>query len=585
MAATPTPQDDVITGTDQRDVIDALAGNDQVTGLAGSDELRGSDGDDQLYGGDGDDLLYGGAGNDIIEAGLGQDSLYGGDGNDDLRGRADGDLLYGGRGDDMFSAPGIFVIDTQLADMTFDFARDRQYGLQVYDAFLVRTAHDLLIVSGDGRDYVPLGTVRLNDLEFQTSPVVLFQTYYLYDKFMGRKPTTDEYLYWQGRSDGGVATTVRNAILDSAEGAAVFADRVQATYRELTGRAATSTEIQHWRDVYHGQANYSDMGYRALRSGIIGENQDAVSQVISGEYQTFFGRAPTGIEIALWKGHFASTPGPSDPWGYSENFATVGTLIDALMTDPSGFGRVLQLDGTSGADVFVLPAGFTNVHIRGFDPTQDRISFAGTAFAAVDPRDPSLARQVWDINESWFDGGTMKSGGDVLIELDATHRILIEGTGTFSRFAALDREQYLSGTTKVIDDYYQAYFGRYALTSEISTWNHLFEDGATYDTLTGTLLTSAESSAHGTQHLSGTAGADQFTFAGGTSHAVISGFDPAADTIVTQAWAPGLDPMTVAREVKALDGGIDVLIELGGDHTLLIEAMTLASLETSNFVF
>jgi Ca2+-binding RTX toxin-like protein len=64
--------------------------------------LDGGDGNDTLTGRGGNDLLLGGAGDDTLSGGAGTDRLEGGDGNDTLQGSSGADYLDGGNGSDTY---------------------------------------------------------------------------------------------------------------------------------------------------------------------------------------------------------------------------------------------------------------------------------------------------------------------------------------------------------------------------------------------------------------------------------------------------------------------------------------------------
>ena len=572
MATTPTDQDDVITGTEQRDVVDALAGNDVVHGLGGNDDLSGGDGNDEVFGdagndsiggNAGDDILHGGADDDILDGVGGHDVIYGDAGDDWLEGGPGDDILIGGTGNDHFygnlrqlgfNGYDTAVVNTTVSDALIEFGRG-----QPYDP--VETGGNLVpfVISSDGIDgFEGIRAIRFNDTEFSASGLELLQTRYAYQAFMGRDPTTAEYAFWESRGAEVLLPVQRDAILRSAEGQAAFGASVNDIYRMFAGRDATSAEIDTWNGQYQGS---TIRDFETLRAHVIADNDGYVQQIITSNYEAIFGRAPTADESATWKQLFAFADyndGTKYPYGFGEgnSHATPDTLVTALMEDGGSAGHIVELHGTSGADVFTLPAGFTDVHIDGFDPTQDKISFDGTAFAGTDPLDPALARQTTDAY--YFGGQAHLDDGDVLLALDTTHRVLVEGM-----YSVLDREQYLSGTTNTTDSYYLQYFGRYAYSSEIGVWDRLYEGGATYDTLIDTLLKDHGSDATATQKLTGTSAADALQLSASFTNAVVTGFDPGADTLSTHSTAvAGIDPLAHAREITALDGGTDVLDRL-----------------------
>ncbi|MFZ1425516.1 MAG: M10 family metallopeptidase C-terminal domain-containing protein [Geminicoccaceae bacterium] len=65
LSASPTINNDVITGNDATNNLSGLAGNDLIKGLGGTDTLNGGDGGDVLDGGPGNDVLNGGTGVDV----------------------------------------------------------------------------------------------------------------------------------------------------------------------------------------------------------------------------------------------------------------------------------------------------------------------------------------------------------------------------------------------------------------------------------------------------------------------------------------------------------------------------------------
>ncbi|WP_375205022.1 CARDB domain-containing protein [Hyphococcus sp.] len=103
---------DEITGGLGTDSAEGGADNDTLTGGDGADTLKGGDGDDKLYGylqdlaqsviyDDGANLLDGGEGNDHLFGSGAAETLLGGEGDDSLSGRGGADMLDGGPGMDL----------------------------------------------------------------------------------------------------------------------------------------------------------------------------------------------------------------------------------------------------------------------------------------------------------------------------------------------------------------------------------------------------------------------------------------------------------------------------------------------------
>lgn len=102
---------DWLSGGDGNDVIEGGEGNDVLIGGLGSDNLFGQAGDDYLSGGEGDDVMDGGDGADILVAGIGNDYVSGGAGDDKFIVERDARWgvwetsasFYGGSGSDTLS--------------------------------------------------------------------------------------------------------------------------------------------------------------------------------------------------------------------------------------------------------------------------------------------------------------------------------------------------------------------------------------------------------------------------------------------------------------------------------------------------
>ena len=124
---------DIITGDEYANTIRGMTGDDTISGGGGDDYLEGNSDNDTLYGGTGLDTLDGGGGNDYLygnsatTADTVANKIYGGSGQDNIFGSLSGDTLYGdssagassGQGDilryDLIVASGVHV---NLANMT-----------------------------------------------------------------------------------------------------------------------------------------------------------------------------------------------------------------------------------------------------------------------------------------------------------------------------------------------------------------------------------------------------------------------------------------------------------------------------------
>ncbi|RKT32538.1 Ca2+-binding RTX toxin-like protein [Roseovarius halotolerans] len=108
VAASATPEDDLLIGTEAADQINGTLGNDTVWGALGDDTVKGGWGDDIVDGGAGDDKVTGDWGNDQLFGGNGNDRLFGGDGDN---------VLFGGAGDDRLFATGrLDILDGGAGD-------------------------------------------------------------------------------------------------------------------------------------------------------------------------------------------------------------------------------------------------------------------------------------------------------------------------------------------------------------------------------------------------------------------------------------------------------------------------------------
>ncbi len=117
---------DILLGDAIENVFEGRGGNDSIDGRGGNDYILGEDGNDTIIGGQGDDALFGNIGDDSLDGGDGRDTLFGGDGNDvlDASGGAFntqgfGDYIRAGLGEDTIIGHAAHWADGEGADISY----------------------------------------------------------------------------------------------------------------------------------------------------------------------------------------------------------------------------------------------------------------------------------------------------------------------------------------------------------------------------------------------------------------------------------------------------------------------------------
>ena len=225
----------------------------------------------------------------------------------------------------------------------------------------------------------------------------------VYETYLGRLPywsDNPDWLYLM-QSNGTPLSTVREALVTSAEGEAHTATEVTLLYDTDFGRDPSAAELSVWNGLIIGGDDFNTVRTALLTDG--GGGVLHPDSGITSAYEAYFGRAPTSGELGAWEGLL----------GGGANF---DTLRDTLERDP----------GASASQVFHVTAGAhqniefdptrPDVVIQGFDPATDTIGVVANDFRNVNFLDLAHARQI-----TALDGST-----DVLISMDTTHSILIE---------------------------------------------------------------------------------------------------------------------------------------------------------------
>lgn len=490
--------------------------------------------------------VLGATGSLSIAQGVVIENAYGGSGFDTLVGNAVDNILSGGFGYDRA------VIAATAGSVSFT------VGLTP------GSPGDVLIASNQGRDDLrSVEIVQFTDQDVRLG--YLNDISGQYATYAGRGAVTSEFVFWAGRiNTASQLAELRSALVGDPATRAYLAAQIDGTYRTFYNRAAGASEIDYWLGAFTGGETPA-----AVRAAVLGDGgaAAAIAGAVNAMYEEHIGRVAGAEEIGFWSGQVRLGVG-------------YGAIRSALVSDPSGRAHtdavVTELyRDYLGRDPGTAELGFWGTEVR------NGTEFAGVQAALVaDPSGQARVRAVVaDIYGEY--GGRAATGGELAVWTD-----LIRAGADYDavRAAIMDDGLGRAHAAATVSALYGEYLGRTPSVGEVEVWRGLLRAGADYDTLRSTLLSDAGSDATGTARLFGTAGADQFVFAG-TGNAVVRGFDPALDTLrISRSLLDGGDALRNAREVYELDGSPDVIVQLNDGRELLIKDTALASLSASDFI-
>ena len=141
-----------------------------------------------------------------------------------------------------------------------------------------------------------------------------------YQTWLGTNPSVSDISYWSGQLNNAAVlpSQIRSILINDAGGQAHIAAIVSAEYSAYFGRAASTAEINVWKGLIAGGADFT-----TLQSALLSDAAGATAKTITSYYDSYFGRDPSFNEIGVWRGLLA-------------NGATTTTLRSALLGDAAG---------------------------------------------------------------------------------------------------------------------------------------------------------------------------------------------------------------------------------------------------------
>ncbi len=141
-----------------------------------------------------------------------------------------------------------------------------------------------------------------------------------YQTWLGTNPSVSDISYWSGQLNNAAVlpSQIRSILINDAGGQAHIAAIVSAEYSAYFGRAASTAEINVWKGLIAGGADFT-----TLQSALLSDSAGATAKTITSYYDSYFGRDPSFNEIGVWRGLLA-------------NGATTTTLRSALLGDAAG---------------------------------------------------------------------------------------------------------------------------------------------------------------------------------------------------------------------------------------------------------
>ena len=419
---------DTITGDANVNTILGMAGDDTLDGGGGADYIDGGSDNDLLYGGTGADTIYGGAGNDNIygntntavdSAGV-KNTLYGGSGYDTLHGDLSGDIIYGdssagarsGEGDwlyyDLVTSSGVHVDLSAMTAIgwngTADIAGtndtiggiDNVYGSNQADYLVGTTSIETIngsggndtIVGNGGADSLYGGTgndtfIFSNVAQMQTAAIInggasAETNIVTLSSHSGNETITAgnmQYIQQIALANGSISSAayiintnsisiVGTAGSDYIVGGVGYTNTIDAGAGNDTVVFAVGDLLG---DTVNGGADTDTL--KLTGSSAITDVQFA--SITNFENLDLTGYSGTSITL----GSFAHSA-----FGNAViNLATTYTAGTAVVTDVSGYGDGLTLNGGSGSDDVIISRGQT-ITVNGSTGTIDTLEFkdAGT---------------------------------------------------------------------------------------------------------------------------------------------------------------------------------------------------------------
>ncbi len=436
----------------------------------------------------------------------------------------------------------------------------------IKDATFTNNADGSELVSSTTSGSATLNNVTAVQFSDGTIPVAGASIVQEYDLFMGRQPTTDEIAYWQGRlASGAHVQDIGAAIIADPTGKAYTDSQVTAQYETYFGRAPTGGELRVWEGLLSGGDSYAD-----LRSALVASPESSVfiAGQIKAEYDAYMGRDPAPSEVSYWQAHIVAGGSLGDArtailqsgFGMIHTNTTVTSLYDTYMgRDPTAGEAQTWRDLILGGDSFADTRGAILSSADGQAHTAATVTTLYDTYFGRDPGAPEL--NVWQ--------GLIGGGSDF---------------GTV-RAALLADPAGVAHTQAQVTSMYNTYFGRDPTSSEVGVWQGLITGGDDYLVLQDTL--ERQSTASSVSHAVAYGSVRTFSL-DAAPNLTIENYAADYDTInLSAAKFGGINPLDAAHAhpIAALDGTFDVLITLDATHSILLEHTFMNSLHPSDFVF
>jgi len=251
---------------------------------------------------------------------------------------------------------------------------------------------------------------------------------------------------------------------------------VTGLYDTFFGRAPAVSELDFWVSAIANGASAS-----TLRTDLVSDPNGVayINSQVAGLYDTFFGRAPTAGEASFWLGDIQAGDG-------------FGAVRSALVSDPNG---VSYIDGqvTSLYETYF-----------GRAPGAGELSFwlgdiqAGDGFGAVratlvnDPNGVAyIDGQITSLYDTYF--GRDPSAGEQSFWLGD-----IQQGGSFASLqsALVSDPNGQAHTAAEVTSLYDTYFGRDPSAAEQSLWDSFVLGGGTFSTVRSALVDAPAGQAH-----------------------------------------------------------------------------------------
>lgn len=635
-----------IQGLDGADTISGLGGNDVLSGGAGSDVILAGDGDDtidagtggdRLFGGDGadslsatgdgvSDTLDGGLGDDTLVAGTGADSLTGGDGDDQLNGGAGNDTLEGGEGaDTLTGGAGNDVFryhDDGGSNVITDFATGDKIDLSELTGLF---SFSDLSITDDGSD----ASVSLNGQTLFTLQGVLASQLSASDFLLAQKisgTSSDETLTGSNQNDWFVGSTGAD-LIDGYNGNDLIdggneGNTVGDVADTLKGWGGDDTIDGDFGDdlIYGGDGSDSLMGNAGEDTINGGKGDDAIfgsngADSLIGSFGKDLIKGGAGNDT-LDGGNAGGTASDLADTLYGEDGDDLllgdfgndslfgGAGADTIYVDAgddyadagagddvlSGTSGTNKLTGGAGADTITAGSGSDIIQGgREDDAANDGADYinAGDGNDIIDANggdDTVLGGKGADSIQGGLGADTVDAGnGDDTVFGSSGNDTVTAGNGADyvvgeSGNDSIDGGSY-GNTASDLGDWLYGGVGNDTLDGDFGN-DHL-EGGADLDELLGGAGDDYLNGGFGADTLTGGSGDDLFGILDATGADVITDFTAGAGTD---------DVIQIDREDKFADltftqVGNDVLLDLGGNTSVLIKNVQSSALHEDDFIF